>query len=77
MTQKYTSVSESTPTILAKMVYTDRPFFSIKMASVSKQSGSSDCGLFAIAYKTHTAYGLDPSLCFGPRSNAQTSHSMF
>ena len=61
---KYTSVSESTPTILAKMVYTDRPFFSIKMASVSKQSGSSDCGVFAIAYKTHTAYGLDPSLCF-------------
>ena len=60
---KYTSVSESTQTILAKMVYTDRPFFSIKMASVSKQSGSSDCGLFAIAYITHIAHELDPSLC--------------
>ena len=60
---KYTTVSESTQSILAKLVYTDRPFFSINMASVSNQSGSSDCGLFAIANVTHIAYDLDPSLC--------------
>ena len=56
---KYSSVSESTHTILAKPV---KPSLSIKMASVTKQSGSSDCGLFAIAYITHFALKLDPSL---------------
>ena len=50
---KYSSVSKSTQTILAKLVNTDKPAFSVRMASVLKQSGSSDCGLFAIAYVTH------------------------
>ena len=53
----------STQTILAKLVNTDKPAFSVRMASVLKQSGSSDCGLFAIAYVTHIANRLDPSLC--------------
>ena len=55
---KHTSVSEE---ILAKLVYTDKPTFSMKMARVTKQSGSCDCGLFAIAYITHIAFGLEPS----------------
>ena len=29
---------------------------------MTKQSGASDCGLYAIAYITHIATGLDPSL---------------
>ena len=50
---------KSTQTILAKLVNTDKPAFSVRMASVLKQSGSSDCGLFAIAYVTHIANRLD------------------
>ena len=34
----------------------------MRVANVTKQSGSSDCGLYAIAYITHLAFGLDPSL---------------
>ena len=60
---KYTTVRESTQNILASLNYTDRHFLSINIPSVSNQSGSSDCGLFAIAYITHIAYQLDPSLC--------------
>ena len=38
-------------------MYTDKPTFPIKMAHVTKQSGSCDCGL---AYITHIAFGLEP-----------------
>ena len=51
---KYSSCSETTQDILAQIVNTDRPSFSVKIASVTKQSGSSDCGLFAIAHSHHT-----------------------
>ena len=64
---KYTTVRESTQNILANLNYTDRPFFSINIPSVSKQSGSSDCGLFAIAYyitHTHCICARFISLCF-------------
>ena len=44
------------------MVHTDKPTFSVKLSSVSKQSGSSDCGLYAVANITHIAFGDDPSL---------------
>ena len=39
------------------------PVFNVKIATVSKQSGTSDCGLFAIAYITAIAFGLNPSSC--------------
>ena len=41
---------------------TDKPSFTVRVASVTKQSGASDCGLYAIAYITHIATGLNPSL---------------
>ena len=33
------------------------------MKAVSKQSGSADCGLYAITYITSIAFGLDHTLC--------------
>ena len=36
--------------LLSQLVHTDKPTFNIKIANVSKQSGTSDCGLYAIAY---------------------------
>ena len=45
------SISSSTQTILAKLVNTDKPSFTVRMV---KQSGCSDCGLFAVAYIRNT-----------------------
>ena len=47
--------------LLAELLYTNRPEFTIGLANVSKQLGSSDCGLFSVAYITDIAFGLDPS----------------
>jgi hypothetical protein len=50
----YASVSKSTHSLLAKLVNTDKPSFSVQMANVMKQTGNFDCGLFAIAlYDTY------------------------
>ena len=59
---KYSSLSQRTQTLIAKLVNTDKPSFTVRVASVTKQSGASDCGLYAIAYITHIATGLNPSL---------------
>ena len=39
---KYSTLSPSTHTLLAKVVHTA---FTVKLANVTKQSGDSDCGL--------------------------------
>ena len=49
--------------MLSQLIHTDKPSFNVKIASVSKQSGSADCGLYAIAYITSIAFGLNPTLC--------------
>ena len=59
---KYSSLSPSTQALLAKLVHTDKPTFTVKLANVTKQSGASDCGLYAIAYLIHIASGLNPSV---------------
>ena len=59
---KHSTVGTTTKVLLAQLVHTDKPTFSVKLSSVSKQSGSSDCGLYAVAYITHIAFGDDPSL---------------
>ena len=59
---KYSRPSKDTEILLAKLINTDKSAITVKMANVTKQSGSSDCGLYAIAYITHIAFGLNPSL---------------
>ena len=49
---KYSSLSMGTKLVLSQLIHTDKPSFNVKIASVSKQSGSADCGLYAIAYVT-------------------------
>ena len=58
---KYASLSADTKLLLSQLVHTDKPVFTVKIASVTKQSGSTDCGLFAIAYITSIAFDLDPA----------------
>ena len=56
------SLLSKTTQHLARLVNTDKPSFTAKIARVAKQSRENDCGLFAIAYLTHIANGLEPSL---------------
>lgn len=66
---KYSKLSSDTEMLLAQLVHTDKSVVSVSIANVTKQSGSSDCGLFATAYITHIAFGLNPSLCVFQQSS--------
>ncbi len=57
----YSKVSQETKIFLAELVHTNKPEFTIGFANVYKQSGSSDCELFSVAYITDIACALDPS----------------
>ena len=52
---KYASLSAETKLFLSQLVHTDKPAFTVKVASVTKQSGSADCGLFATVAERDTA----------------------
>lgn len=58
---KYSTVGTATKVFLAQLVHADKTKFSVKLSSVSKQSGSSGCALYAVAYITHIAFGDGPS----------------
>ncbi len=58
----YTSISAHTKQLLSQLVHTDKPAINVKIAPTPKQSGSSDCGVYAVAFVTSIAFGLDPSL---------------
>ena len=67
------NINEHLKWLLSKLVCTQKPQFTVRIASLAKQSGNSDCGLYAIAYITHLAFGLDPSL-FVFKQQALRSH---
>ena len=56
----YCSVNCKTKHLLARLVHTSKPVFLVRVANVTKQSGTSACGLFAIAYITDIAFGRNP-----------------
>ena len=59
------------------LVLIDKPTFKIKVANVSKQSGTTDCGLCAIAYyTTHVTFGSDPCVCIRRKKAALVNDSM-
>ena len=43
------SLSTGTKLLLSQLVHTDKPAFNVTIASVSKQSGSADYGLYAVS----------------------------
>ena len=59
---KYSRLSPDTEILLAQLVNTNKPIVFVNMSNLTKQSGSADCGLFAVAYITHIAFGLNPCL---------------
>ena len=52
--------TNSTMTLLTKLVKSKNKFFTAQIIDTIKQSGSSDCGVFAAAYATSLAFGHDP-----------------
>ena len=57
----YTSLSSETKTIIAQLMCTEKPSVAVHIMNVSKQAGTQDCGLFAIAFMTSLAYGNNPT----------------
>ena len=67
------NINEHLKWLLSKLVCTQKPQFTVRIACLAKQSANSDCGLYAIGYITHLAFGLDPSL-FVLKQQALRSH---
>lgn len=57
----YSSLNKITKTLLARLVNSRQRVINVKVAKTVKQSGTSDCGVFAVAYATSLAFGQDPS----------------
>ena len=57
----YTSLSADTLDTLAQLLRTDHSSIMVKIMNVSKQSGSVDCALYAMATLAHLAFGKDPT----------------
>jgi len=58
---KYVAASSHLRAQIACLLMTQHAEITINFVSVTKQTGSYDCGLFAIAYATALAYGHDPA----------------
>ena len=58
---KYHFLDTATETLLAKLMLTQCDIIKVHIASVNKQSGDSDCGIFSAAYCTSLAYEQNPS----------------
>ena len=56
----YSSVSSSAKLQISALLFTTHKQITLSFRDVQRQVGSSDCGLFAIAFATAIAFGLDP-----------------
>lgn len=69
----FSAITDETKINLAQLICTVNPEFTVRISGVTKQSGSSECGLYALAYITHVAFGQDPSL-FTFRQSEMRNH---
>ena len=60
---KYSSASESLKTQIASLLHTEYPVIKLHYRDVQKQEGSSDCGLYALAFATALIFGRKPEEC--------------
>ena len=58
----YTTLPMLAKAQIASLLATQQPTIRVKFMDVQMQSGSSDCGLFAIAYATALSFGLPPGM---------------
>ena len=57
----YSTVSADTLDVLAQLICTDQDTFTVKVMNTSKQTGSVDCALYAMATLAYLAVGKDPT----------------
>lgn len=57
----FTSISEKTLELIARLVKTKEKSFNVSVMNVNKQTGSVDCGLYAIAAVTCMLFNEDPT----------------
>ena len=57
----YTSLSSKTATIIAQLLRHKHLSITVQVMNVSKQIGTQDCALFAIAYLVALAFNEDPT----------------
>jgi len=53
----FSRLSNHAEILLAKLLQTKQRAFKVKIASVNKQAGTDDCGVFALAYCISIVYG--------------------
>lgn len=58
---KYTQIFEDTKRQIACMTASDKNYITICLENTQFQNGSSDCGLFAIAFATEICFGNNPA----------------
>ena len=58
----YSSCSSSSKAQIAALLATQLPSIELKYMDTQMQSGSSDCGLFAVAFATAIVFGKQPGL---------------
>ena len=73
----YATVVTYTKKQIASIVSSSEKEIKLKMMNVQKQNGGCDCGLFAIAFATALANGIQPGHCFfQPGRNEEASIQM-
>ena len=69
----YSSVSNKTIHLIARMVYSSSSTLEVRMMDVAKQSNSSDCGILSIAYAFDLCSVYDPcEVKYDPPKNQTT-----
>jgi len=69
----YTHIADNTLQVIAHLVKSNEQSIDIKLMNISKQCGSVDCGLYAIATVTCLALATDPTTIVF-RQNEMRSH---
>ena len=58
---KYKRISEDTQVQIARLTITKKKFINVHLENTQFQEGSSDCGLYSIAYATELCFGNNPA----------------
>ena len=56
------SISESTQQIISFMTMSDKNYIDVRIQNMQKQRGSSDCGLYAIAFAMELCYTVKTTM---------------
>ena len=60
----YNCLTTSTELQIASIVNTSQPKISVEFVDIEKQFGSSDCGVYALAYTTALSLGQNPGTLY-------------